>query len=97
MAKRIVWSRDAQKERLEILEYWYKRLGHKRFSAKLYREFVRVSRKLARNPFMGERVEGREERMFVIRGYLMFYRVEGEYILISRLWDGRRNPDTLKL
>ncbi|MBI5472285.1 MAG: type II toxin-antitoxin system RelE/ParE family toxin, partial [Ignavibacteriae bacterium] len=43
------------------------------------------------------RVEGREERMFVIRDYLMFYRVEGEYILISRLWDGRRNPENLKL
>lgn len=97
MAKRIVWSPDAQQDRLTILEYWHKRLGHKHFSTKLYHEFVRVSRMVARNPRIGRRVEGREERMFVVGEYLMFYRVDGDFVLISRLWDSRRNPDDLKL
>lgn len=97
MAKRIVWLPDAEDDRLEILEYWYKRLGHKNFSSKLYGEFVETSRLIARNPFIGQRVEGRVERMLPVREYLMFYRVEGNDILISRLWDSRRNPDDLKL
>ena len=31
MAKRIIWSREAVADRIQILDYWYKRLGSKQY------------------------------------------------------------------
>ena len=32
MAKKIVWSENAIQDRLQILNYWYQRIGNKKYS-----------------------------------------------------------------
>jgi len=44
MVKRIIWSGKAKDERKEILRYWIKATGSKRYSLKLRNEFNYVIR-----------------------------------------------------
>ncbi len=97
MAKRVVLSPDADDDRLEILDYWYKRLGHKRYSIKLDKKFRHAFHLIARSPEIGKRVEGGDERMYMVRPYEIFYRKRSDHIEVFRIWDSRRNPDDLKL
>jgi len=34
MAKQIIWAPEAVSDRIQILDYWYKRLGTKEYSKK---------------------------------------------------------------
>jgi plasmid stabilization system protein ParE len=53
MAAKIIWSIRAQRERLEILEYWYKRNKSKIYSRKLYQLFKIGIKKVAEMPKTG--------------------------------------------
>lgn len=97
MAKRVVLSPEADDDRLEILDYWFNRLGHKEYSANLDKKFRKAFRLLASFPEIGKRVEGGDERMYVVRPYEMFYRDQKENIDVLRIWDSRRNSENLKL
>jgi len=39
MAKRIFWSRQAVADLIQILDYWYQRLGSKEYPSKLNKGF----------------------------------------------------------
>ena len=97
MAKRIVYSENALKDRLEILDYWYKRIGTKTYSKKLDKAFREVTKLLAEHPELGRQLAGREERFFVKEAYQIFYRSDDRSIEILHLWDSRRNPEDLPL
>ena len=97
MAKKIKWSPEAVADRIRILDYWVERTGNKRYSRKLDKAFREVVTMLSRSPEIGREVENREERYFVKGNYLVFYQIREDSIDILHLWDGRRNPDDLKL
>jgi plasmid stabilization system protein ParE len=97
MAKRIIWSREAVADRIQILDYWYKRLGNKKYSTKLDNLFKEVVLMLSRFPFMGRQLTNREERVLVKDHYQIYYLIEGEEIKILRVWDSRRNPEDFYL
>ncbi len=40
---------------------------------------------------------GGDLRQYAWRHWLVFYRVRDEYVLILRIWDSRRDPDSLTL
>lgn len=65
MAKRIIWAPQAVADRIQILDYWYKRLGTKEYSRKLEAMFKESVGLLAEFPFLGRQVKNREERVFV--------------------------------
>ncbi len=81
---------------LKILDYWNKRLGTNTFSRKLNKLILRAEKMILEQPFSGRNVEGRDARAFRVKNYLIFYRVRDD-IQILRVWDGRRNPEDLKL
>jgi hypothetical protein len=50
MARKIVWSANAQRGRLEILKYWAERNGSTLYSEKLDGMFRKALRVIAVNP-----------------------------------------------
>lgn len=97
MAKRIIWAPQAVSDRIQILDYWYKRLDTKDYSVKLDEMFKEAVDLLSRFPLLGRQVENLEERVFVKDHYQIFYLDEEDAIKILHLWDSRRNPEELNL
>jgi len=95
MAKRIVWSKNALIDRLQILDYWFKRIGTKTYSRKLDREIKKLISNLRIIPEMGRRLNNTHIRYLVKDHYLIFYTINKDEIRILHLWDSRRNPDDL--
>jgi len=97
VAKRIIWAPQAVADRIQILDYWYKRLGTKEYSLKLDETFKETVQLLSRFPLLGRSLENREERVFVKDYYQFFYLDKSEDIKILHLWDSRRNPKNLNI
>lgn len=93
MAKRIIWAKEAVSDRIQILDYWYKRLGSKEYSSKLDEMFKEVVLLLSNFPFLGRKLSvDRDERIFIKDRYQIFYLDEKELIQILHIWDSRRDP-----
>jgi plasmid stabilization system protein ParE len=92
MVKRIIWAREAVADRIQILDYWYERLGSKDYSIKLDKMFKETVQLLSHFPILGRELENRKERFVIKDHYQIFYLEEDDYIIILHLWDTRRNP-----
>ena len=97
MAKRIIWAREAVADRIQILDYWYDRLGSKDYSIKLDEMFRETIQLLSNFSNLGRELEGREERFIVKDHYQIFYLEDNESITILHIWDTRRNPEDFPL
>ena len=97
MAKQIIWAPEAVADRIQILDYWYKRLGTKDYSGKLDEMFKETVQFLSIFPLLGRQLENREERVIVKDYYQIFYLDEDDGIKILHLWDSRRDPEELNL
>ncbi len=97
MAKRIVWSKEALADRIQILDYWYQRLGSKDYLSKLDDRFRNTVRLLSEFPDLGRKLNNREERFFVKEAYQIFYLEDDETITILHIWDTRRDPKDFPL
>ena len=97
MAKRIKWSQQAVADRIQILDYWFQRIGNKSYSRKLDKSLRKVIQLLSEYPELGRRLTNREERYFVKDCYQIFYQTKKDSIEILHVWDSRRNPEDLKL
>tara|TARA_R110002124_G_scaffold285479_2_gene464070 strand:+ start:1829 stop:2122 length:294 start_codon:yes stop_codon:yes gene_type:complete len=97
MAKRIIWAPEALADRIQILDYWYKKIGSKEYSIKLDNVFKESASLLSHFPFLGRQLVNREERVLVKDHYQIYYLDEEEAIKILHIWDSRRNPKELEL
>ena len=71
MAKRIVWSKNATIDRLQILDYWHKKIGTKTYSKKLDLEIRKLIRNLRVLPEMGRKLNNTHIRYLVKDHYLI--------------------------
>lgn len=95
MAKQVVWSPRAQKDRKNILNYWRQRNGSTTYSRKLnflFKEAVSIIRKF---PNIGRPTVQQNVRVKVVRDYLIIYEDTATTIYILTIWDNRQNPDKL--
>lgn len=53
MAKKVIWSKQALKDRREILQYWIERNSSKIYSVKLNNLFVDAVQMIASHPNIG--------------------------------------------
>lgn len=97
MAKQIIWAREALADRIQILDYWHQRLGSKEYSAKIDNMFKETVQLLSHYPFLGRKIENREERFFIKEHYQIFYLDEEDAIKIMHIWDTRRDPKDFPL
>lgn len=46
MVRRIIWSKNALRDKIRILDYWYIKIGTKTYSGKLDKEFRQAVKNL---------------------------------------------------
>lgn len=95
MARRIVWGRFAQKDRLQILHYWENRNKSKTFSKKLNSLFIQGLNFVCNFPFIGKPTDKPDIRIKIVRNYFLVYQIYEDKIVVLRVWDSRRNPNEL--
>ena len=92
MAKRkIIWTKTANVERKEILEYWFLRNKSKRFSIKLNFLILQSLELLRENPTIGRLTNVNNVRVKLIREYLLMYEFTDSELIVLSIWDTRRN------
>lgn len=92
MARQIVWSANAQRERLAILKYWSDRNGSTRYSEKLDGMFRTALRVIATNPRLGRPTNDTEVRVKIIGDHLLFYSITTAEVHVLSLWHTKRDP-----
>jgi len=97
MARRIIWSRRAQNDRIEIFKYWNERNKSNLYSKKLYGLFIEAVKLIAEYPEIGTPTDNKNARIKIVKDYLIIYEMEEkEQLLILTIWDSRQNPERLK-
>ncbi|HWZ35939.1 MAG TPA: type II toxin-antitoxin system RelE/ParE family toxin [Mucilaginibacter sp.] len=97
MVKEIRWSVKADRERLDILEYWVNRNKSVSYSIKLSKLFVEKTKQLSKYPELGIPTKHLLIRIKVVEAYLIYYEINPDHIKILTIWDSRRDPNKLKL
>ena len=95
MAKQIIWTRKAQLDRKEILEYWREHNHSNTYSIKLNLIIKKAITLIAAHPQIGRRTNVDNVRVKLVREYLIFYEERNKQIFILTIWDSRRNPENL--
>jgi toxin YoeB len=73
MAKQIIWTDRAQKERIAIFSYWNLRNGSNLFSRKLNELIKRNLLIIRDHPEIGQLTDKEKVRVKVVKDYLIFY------------------------
>ena len=76
MAKQIIWSREAVADRIQILDYWFERLGSKDYPVKLDNTFREMVKLISQYFHLGREVKIKNVRCVVKDHYQIFYRVD---------------------
>lgn len=97
MVREIIWSEKAAFERKEILNYWIARNKSNSYNKKLNNLFQNNIRLIVEFPDLGTETDVPNVRVRVVNVYLIFYEVVEDEIWILSIWDGRRNPENLKI
>jgi len=97
MVREIIWSEKAAFERKEILNYWIARNKSNSYNKKLNNLFQNNIRLIVEFPDLGTETDVPNVRVRVVNVYLIFYEVVEDEIWILCIWDGRRNPENLKI
>jgi len=93
MVKRIIWSPNALADRIQILDYWFQRIGNKIYCRRLDHELKETIKHISRFPQIGRQIDQREERFLVKDHYQIFYTISDNEIHILHIWDSRRDPN----
>ena len=96
MAKQIIWSLRAQKDKKEIFKYWTQRNKSNHYSKKLNQLFKEAILLLRQHPYIGRPTDDALVRIKIVKEYLLIYEVTETSINILSIWDGRQDPSKLE-
>lgn len=94
--RKIIYTDLAKISRLDILHYYAKRNGNKKYSDKLFLSFKKQINLLKEFPLMGRTAEFLELRFLVVSYFQIFYLVDANTIIITLFWDSRQSEKRLK-
>ena len=97
MAKKIEWTEASLRDRVDIYRYWLERNKSDSYSEKLELLFDEAAELIAQFPEAGRETDFPNLRIKVIKHFKVYYLDLEETIQIIRVWDARRNPDSLRL
>ena len=97
MAREIVWSESAIRDRVSIYRFWTSNNKSATYSDRLEQLFDECARILSLFPELGIRTDIEGIRVKTIRNYKLFYRVTNDRLVVLRLWDSRQDPDGLRM
>lgn|SRR5690606_126697 len=89
--RRIVWTKSAHLERIEILNYWFNKTKSKPYSKKLNKLFSETIKLLCTHPEIGRITKDNSIRITIVRDYLIFYEFTTTELIILSVWDTRRD------
>ncbi len=89
--RRIIWSVNANREFIEILDFFNTRNGSTKYSLKLLTEVKDVLNTLSKSPFIGRLTVNQKIRVLVFKQYLIFYEININNIEIVSFWDNRQD------
>lgn len=92
MARQIVWSANAQRERLELLHYWAERNGSTRYSDKLDGMLRSALRVIAAHPKLGRPTSDPDVRAKGIGLHMIFYSFTTTEVHVLSIWNNERDP-----
>jgi plasmid stabilization system protein ParE len=95
--RKIIWSPRAKIDQFEILDYFYKRNGNKKYSQKLYKEFKKAINLLIKHSDIGIRTDINNVRNLIVNNYAIFYRKDKDSIEIITIWDCSQDPEKLDI
>jgi plasmid stabilization system protein ParE len=96
MARQVVWSKRAQNDRKEILQFWTEKTQSTTYSKKLDSVFKAVVKTLKTFPHLGKPTNDFTARAKVVKDYLLIYEATDHEIIILTIWDTRQDPEKLK-
>lgn len=91
--KSVIWSKRANVEFSEILEFYTQRNGNSKFSLKILQKTNEIISLIQQNENIGRLTENKKTRVVVMDVYLIFYEIYHQEIHILSFWDNRQNPD----
>ena len=97
MAKRVIWTKNTQKERSDILRYWAERNKSTVYSKKLNKLFKESINSLKIKPEIGRKSDIENVRIKIVRDYLIFYETTKDILYVLSVWDNRQDPNKLNL
>ncbi|KAF2518496.1 type II toxin-antitoxin system RelE/ParE family toxin [Flavobacterium salilacus subsp. salilacus] len=95
MAKRLIWTLEAQQNRIAIFEYWNNRNKSKNYSRKLNGIFRIQIDLLLKHPQIGIATNIPNVRCRTVKDYKIVYLTESNKIVLLAIWDTRQNPELL--
>lgn len=90
---KIRWTKPAEAELFNILDYYYVRNGNFEYSQKMNNRIEAHIKLLKTNPFLGKQTKDKNIRSLIAGNYQILYECLTDTILIVMIWDCRRNPE----
>lgn len=95
MGKQIIWSRRAQDDRKQILEFWRIKNKSNTYSKKLDKLFREALNIVRDYPQIGKQTDDQKARIKIVKDYLLIYEEAADTIILLTVWDGRQDPAKL--
>jgi len=90
----VEWTKNASKQRVDILKFWIKHNKSETYSNKVFAETLVAEKLLKKNPLIGTDTDlDGIRRILVLRNFSMFYIIENQNIKVLAFYDNRQNPD----
>lgn len=93
--RQIIWTKTADVQFLDVLEYWVNRNKSNKFSIKLLNEVSKRTIQIAESPLIFKKADFPNTRVASLNNYSIFYKVEPDKLIITAFWDNRQNPKSL--
>ena len=95
--RKVVWTKNAEIQLQEILEFFTERNKSGQYSLRLYKEIKEKLKSDAKRPDLGIKTKLGQIRGLIIGDYILFYEILEDKILVLKVWDCRQNPDKLDI
>jgi plasmid stabilization system protein ParE len=92
MVRKIIWTPNARKSRLEIFSYWNTRNKSKLSSQKLNLEYKEALKQASKIPEIGIETNSINVRLILVSHFEIVYFITAIEIKVLDIWDTRQNP-----
>ncbi|MGN6601783.1 MAG: type II toxin-antitoxin system RelE/ParE family toxin [Ginsengibacter sp.] len=96
MAKKVIWTERAIRDRKAIFSYWKQRNKSNNYNIKLNRLFEKAVALLAIYPKIGKRTNYSNVRIKIGRNYLIYFKESHDKIYILTIFSSHQDPSKLR-
>ena len=97
MVRKIIWSKKAEIDFQQTLDFFAVLNGNKTYSKNLSKEVKSILTIIVKNPFIGINFDNETRRVFIFGDYKIFYEVQPMSIKVLLVWNTRRNPEKITI